>query len=52
MTMYDKNFKNVKVIFEKDNLNNTLGQVIAQNGLKQIRIAETEKYLMTFSFRR
>ncbi|MEE3037360.1 MAG: 2,3-bisphosphoglycerate-independent phosphoglycerate mutase [Bacteroidota bacterium] len=51
MTMYDKNFKNVKVIFEKDNLNNTLGQVIAQNGLKQIRIAETEKYPhVTFFF--
>ena len=51
MTMYDKNFKNVKVIFEKDNLNNTLGQVIAQKGLKQIRIAETEKYPhVTFFF--
>ena len=50
MTMYDKNFKNVNVIFEKDNLNNTLGQVIADNGLKQIRIAETEKYPhVTFS---
>ena len=51
MTMYDKNFKNVNVIFEKDNLNNTLGQVIAENGLKQIRIAETEKYPhVTFFF--
>ena len=44
MTMYDKNFKKVNVIFEKDNLNNVLGQVIAENRLKQIRIAETEKY--------
>ena len=51
MTMYDKNFKNVNVIFEKDNLNNTLGQVISENGLKQIRIAETEKYPhVTFFF--
>tara|TARA_B100000963_G_scaffold135678_1_gene118050 strand:- start:419 stop:1933 length:1515 start_codon:yes stop_codon:yes gene_type:complete len=51
MTMYDKSFKKVNVIFEKDNLNNTLGQVIAENGLKQIRIAETEKYPhVTFFF--
>ena len=51
MTMYDKNFKDVNVIFEKDNLNNTLGQVVAENGLKQIRIAETEKYPhVTFFF--
>lgn len=51
MTMYDKNFKHVNVIFEKDNLNNTLGQVIAQNGKTQIRIAETEKYPhVTFFF--
>ncbi|MDB2613494.1 hypothetical protein N9Y89_02260 [bacterium] len=39
MTMYDKNFKDVNIIFEKDNLHNTLGQVVAENGLKQIRIA-------------
>ena len=51
MTMYDKNFKDVNVVFEKDNLNNTLGQVVAENGLKQIRIAETEKYPhVTFFF--
>jgi 2,3-bisphosphoglycerate-independent phosphoglycerate mutase len=51
MTMYDKNFKDVNVIFEKDNLHNTLGQVVAENGLKQIRIAETEKYPhVTFFF--
>tara|TARA_B100001109_G_C18694626_1_gene395030 strand:+ start:28 stop:672 length:645 start_codon:yes stop_codon:yes gene_type:complete len=49
--MYDKNFKDVNVIFEKDNLFNTLGQVVAENGLKQIRIAETEKYPhVTFFF--
>lgn len=44
MTNYDKTFKDVKVIFEKDNLQNTLGEVIAKAGLSQIRIAETEKY--------
>jgi 2,3-bisphosphoglycerate-independent phosphoglycerate mutase len=44
MTEYDKNFKNVKVIFKTDNLENTIGEVIANAGLKQIRIAETEKY--------
>jgi len=51
MTEYDKTFKNVNVVFENDNLNNTIGEVIAQNGLKQIRIAETEKYPhVTFFF--
>lgn len=51
MTMYDKNFKHVNVIFEKENLNNTIGEVIAKNGKTQIRIAETEKYPhVTFFF--
>lgn len=51
MTEYDATFKGVHVIFETDNLNNTLGEVIEQNGLKQIRIAETEKYPhVTFFF--
>ncbi|MGN6164230.1 MAG: 2,3-bisphosphoglycerate-independent phosphoglycerate mutase [Flavisolibacter sp.] len=51
MTEYDATFKNVHVVFETDNLNNTLGQVIEANGLKQIRIAETEKYPhVTFFF--
>jgi len=51
MTEYDKTFKNVKVIFRNDNLTMTLGEVIAQAGLKQIRIAETEKYPhVTFFF--
>jgi 2,3-bisphosphoglycerate-independent phosphoglycerate mutase len=51
MTEYDKTFKNVNVIFETDNLNNTLGEILQQNGLKQIRIAETEKYPhVTFFF--
>jgi 2,3-bisphosphoglycerate-independent phosphoglycerate mutase len=44
MTEYDKTYQNVQVIFSNDNLNNTLGEVVAANGLKQIRIAETEKY--------
>lgn len=51
MTEYDKTFKNVHVIFETDNLNNTLGEVLQANGKKQIRIAETEKYPhVTFFF--
>ncbi len=44
MTEYDKTFKNVHVMFENDNLTNTLGEVLMRNGKKQIRIAETEKY--------
>jgi len=51
MTEYDATFKNVHIIFENDNLNNTLGEVLEQNHLKQIRIAETEKYPhVTFFF--
>jgi 2,3-bisphosphoglycerate-independent phosphoglycerate mutase len=44
MTQYDQSFKNVRVVFENDDLKNTLGEIIQQQGLKQIRIAETEKY--------
>lgn len=51
LTNYDNTFNNVKVIFDKDNLNNTLGEVLAKAGKKQIRIAETEKYPhVTFFF--
>ncbi len=51
MTNYDSEFVGVKVIFDKDNLHNTLGEVIASVGRKQIRIAETEKYPhVTFFF--
>nr|WP_295868680.1 2,3-bisphosphoglycerate-independent phosphoglycerate mutase [uncultured Chitinophaga sp.] len=44
MTEYDKTYKNVHVIFENDNLNMTLGEVLAKDGYTQVRIAETEKY--------
>ena len=44
MTNYDDTFRNVHVIYDKDNLAMTLGEAVANAGLKQIRIAETEKY--------
>jgi 2,3-bisphosphoglycerate-independent phosphoglycerate mutase len=44
MTTYDENFKGIKVAFTKDNVLNTIGETISKAGLKQIRIAETEKY--------
>ena len=51
MTNYDDTFKDVKVVFDKDNLKQTLGEVLSANGKKQIRIAETEKYPhVTFFF--
>lgn len=51
MTRYDESFQGIHVIFEKDNLNNTLGEVLADAGLTQVRIAETEKYPhVTFFF--
>jgi 2,3-bisphosphoglycerate-independent phosphoglycerate mutase len=51
MTNYDDTFKGVEVIFDKDNLENTLGAVLEGAGKKQIRIAETEKYPhVTFFF--
>lgn len=51
MTTYDTSFKKVEVLFKKDNLQNTLGEAISTAGLKQIRIAETEKYPhVTFFF--
>ncbi len=51
MTQYDQTFQQVNVIFENDNLNNTLGEILSVNGRKQIRIAETEKYPhVTFFF--
>ena len=51
MTEYDKTYNGVNVIFETDNLNNTLGEIVEKHGLNQIRIAETEKYPhVTFFF--
>lgn len=51
MSNYDDTFKNVKVIFDKDNLENTLGEIVSKYHKKQIRIAETEKYPhVTFFF--
>ena len=51
MTNYSKAFKNVNVIFEKENLKMTLGEVVSNKGLTQLRIAETEKYPhVTFFF--
>jgi len=51
MTLYEHTFKNIHVIFQKDDLVNTLGDVLAQNHKTQIRIAETEKYPhVTFFF--
>jgi len=44
MTNYDKTFKNIEVIYDKDNLSMTLGEVLSNNNKKQLRIAETEKY--------
>lgn len=51
MTPYDATFKGMHVLFDKDNVNNTLGEVVAAKGLKQLRMAETEKYAhVTFFF--
>ena len=44
MTQYDHSFKNVNVVFQNDDLKNTLGEILEQNKKLQIRIAETEKY--------
>jgi len=51
MTNYDKSFKNIHIVFEKNNLEMTLGETISKAQKKQIRIAETEKYPhVTFFF--
>ncbi len=44
LTNYDESFNGIKVIYKKDNLTETLGEVLEKNHKKQIRIAETEKY--------
>ncbi|QQR87620.1 MAG: 2,3-bisphosphoglycerate-independent phosphoglycerate mutase [Flavobacteriales bacterium] len=51
MTEYDSTYRNVHVLFTKDNLSMTLGEVVANAGLTQLRAAETEKYPhVTFFF--
>ena len=51
MTRYDETFKNVHIVYDKDNLENTIGEIVSRSGKKQIRIAETEKYAhVTFFF--
>lgn len=51
MTNYKADFKGINVIFDKENVTNTMGEVVSKAGLKQIRIAETEKYAhVTFFF--
>lgn len=51
MTSYDVTIKNVKVAYKPQKIDNTLGEVLSENNLKQLRIAETEKYAhVTFFF--
>ncbi len=51
MTNYDDTFKGVHVVYDKENIKDTLGEVLSRAGKKQIRIAETEKYPhVTFFF--
>ena len=51
MTQYDKNFTNIPVAFKPESLKNTFGEYLSSLGLKQLRIAETEKYAhVTFFF--
>ena len=44
MTPYDAKFKGLHILFDKENVENTIGEYISKQGLKQLRIAETEKY--------
>ncbi|MDO4736077.1 MAG: 2,3-bisphosphoglycerate-independent phosphoglycerate mutase [Bacteroidia bacterium] len=51
LTPYDDKFKGVHILFDKENVQETLGEVVAKAGKKQLRIAETEKYAhVTFFF--
>lgn len=51
MTPYDASFKGVHILFDKENVTNTLGEFLSSKGLKQLHIAETEKYAhVTFFF--
>lgn len=44
MTPYDSSFKGVHILFDKEDVNNTLAEYLSSNGMKQLHIAETEKY--------
>lgn len=51
LTNYDDTYRNVKVVYNKDNIKQTLGEVLEDHGKRQVRIAETEKYPhVTFFF--
>jgi len=51
MTPYDETFKGLTILYDKDNVQNTLGEIVSKAGMKQLRIAETEKYAhVTFFF--
>ena len=51
MTRYDESFVGLKVLFDKENISNTIGEVLSISGKSQLRIAETEKYPhVTFFF--
>jgi 2,3-bisphosphoglycerate-independent phosphoglycerate mutase len=51
MTPYDHSFKGLHILFDKENVHNTLGEIVSKAGMKQLRIAETEKYAhVTFFF--
>jgi 2,3-bisphosphoglycerate-independent phosphoglycerate mutase len=51
MTPYDATFKGLHILFDKDNVENTMGEIVSREGLRQLRIAETEKYAhVTFFF--
>jgi 2,3-bisphosphoglycerate-independent phosphoglycerate mutase len=51
LTPYDSTYQGMHILYDKDNVSNTLGEVVAANGLSQLRIAETEKYAhVTFFF--
>ncbi len=51
MTPYDSTFKGLNILFDKDNVQNTMGEYVSNLGLKQLRMAETEKFAhVTFFF--
>lgn len=51
MTPYDSSFSGIHILFNKENVENTLGEIVSKAGLKQLRIAETEKFAhVTFFF--